>query len=272
MIKREQRRLLGVFSARLPEVGTRRVTDPRRAKSVRQPLGPMLDTILVAMAAGARSLADLERFTELLGPAARSTLGLRGRLPDTTVRNVLVELEPEEAGESLEPPPASSLGRRERVSPHLRYRLRRGRPPMDRSRSSRRARHRHPSPHRLLPARLLPSGHAAFRGATVPALEGPPHAHLRRDGGRHHRRRKWPETQTRGSRPNSLKRALLRQAGAGCHDISIRGTPPSDQSAGHGKGGVCSRVFTVRSHSMQERRWRSSRPMVDLAWGLRHPR
>lgn len=101
MIKREQRRLLGVFRARLPEVGTRRVTDPRRAKSVRQPLGPILDTILVAMAAGARSLADLERFTELLGPAARSTLGLRGRLPDTTVRNVLVELEPEEVTSGL---------------------------------------------------------------------------------------------------------------------------------------------------------------------------
>ena len=96
MIKREQRRLLGVLQARLPEVGTRRVTDPRRAKSVRQPLGPILDTILVGMVAGVRSLAELERFTELLGPGARAALGLRGRLPDTTVGNVLVDLEPEE--------------------------------------------------------------------------------------------------------------------------------------------------------------------------------
>lgn len=55
----------------------------------------MFHGILVALCTGARSLAESERLTDEISPAARKALGLKGRLPDTTARDLLVKLEPE---------------------------------------------------------------------------------------------------------------------------------------------------------------------------------
>jgi hypothetical protein len=53
------------------------------------------------MVAGCRSLAALEALTKELSPASRRAVTIPRRLPDTTVRDVLVRIEPDELRESL---------------------------------------------------------------------------------------------------------------------------------------------------------------------------
>lgn len=95
MLERLTRRLIGALRARLPDLGLEHVQDPRRRlESARWSLPHVLRATLVGLVAGCRSLADLESFTSATSRAARKALGLRGRLPDTTTRDLLVRLEP----------------------------------------------------------------------------------------------------------------------------------------------------------------------------------
>jgi len=91
--KRELKRLVGFFKVRLPELKLRTVSDPRRQASVRHRLHRVLGWCLVGMCAGAKSFAQLEAFTENVTLAVARALGLRGRLPDTTARNVIERLD-----------------------------------------------------------------------------------------------------------------------------------------------------------------------------------
>jgi len=61
----------------------------------------VLRTTLVGLAAGARSCAECESLTDELSPSARKLLGITRRLPDTTQRDILVKLSPEELRECL---------------------------------------------------------------------------------------------------------------------------------------------------------------------------
>jgi len=90
------RRMAGVMNARMPEVGLEQVADPRKAQGKRWELEPLLTAPLVAMAAGLKSFAETEKLTEEMSPAMRKKLGIKKRIPDTTMRNTAVKMDPEE--------------------------------------------------------------------------------------------------------------------------------------------------------------------------------
>jgi len=91
---RLNRRMMGVLNARLPDAELHRVDDPRRQQGQRWPLAAMLCTVLTAMLAGCKSLAQMEALTKEASTAARRKIGLKGRLPDTTARDALVRVDP----------------------------------------------------------------------------------------------------------------------------------------------------------------------------------
>jgi len=90
------RRLLGLLRARLPETRLEWGTDARRQASIRWALPTVLRAVVVSMVAGCKSLAEMEALTEEMSPAARRLLGIQRRLPDTTARQVLLGVDPEE--------------------------------------------------------------------------------------------------------------------------------------------------------------------------------
>lgn len=94
MKSRDLRRLVGALRARLPDLGARRVTDPRRRGSIKWRLDQIVRACVVGMTAGAKSLGDVETLTADMAPAARAALGLGGRLPDTTLRDTVSRLDP----------------------------------------------------------------------------------------------------------------------------------------------------------------------------------
>lgn len=89
------RRLSGVLHSRLPELGFEHVDDPRRQASINWPLPTILTLVVTAIVAKRRSLAHLESLSAEMSEASRKMLGLPRRLPDTTARDTLVELEPD---------------------------------------------------------------------------------------------------------------------------------------------------------------------------------
>lgn len=91
MNERKIRRMAGHLMARLPEVGLERVVDPREGP-VKWKLSQLVTACLVGLMAGCKSLWELEQLSEALSPAVRRKLKLRGRLPDTTLRDVLCQL------------------------------------------------------------------------------------------------------------------------------------------------------------------------------------
>jgi len=86
---------------------------------------------------------------------------------------------------------------------HLRHRLRRGRPALDRGGRERDAGHPAPSPDRLHRVGALPGHHAPVFGAQGHALEGPPQLGPRRPC-RRHCRRPYRPTSSRGLRRRTL--------------------------------------------------------------------
>jgi hypothetical protein len=94
--KRMTRRVAGMLATRLPEAGFEDVEDPRGQPWVKRPLPDILNAVSVSMAAGCKSLAEAEDLTQRLSPAMRRWLRIKGRFPDTTLRNTIVTLEPDE--------------------------------------------------------------------------------------------------------------------------------------------------------------------------------
>ena len=91
---RLSRRLAGVIRSRIPEIGFEDVEDPRRAASTAWPLPTILTSVVTAILAGCRSLSALENLSLEMSKSARKLVALRRRLPDTTVRDVLIALHP----------------------------------------------------------------------------------------------------------------------------------------------------------------------------------
>jgi len=71
-VSRKMRRMAGMMSARLPEIGLEHVSDARSARGVRWELPPLLMAPLVAMAAGLKSFSDTEKLTEEVSADAGS--------------------------------------------------------------------------------------------------------------------------------------------------------------------------------------------------------
>lgn len=101
MTGRETRRFIGALCVLLPEVRFERVPDPRRKASVKHPLPGILAASVVGLMTGKKGLGGVETLTEDVSPATRRALGIRRRLPDTTVRDVLVQVDPLEARQCL---------------------------------------------------------------------------------------------------------------------------------------------------------------------------
>ena len=96
MQPRLTRRMAGVLKARLPEIGFSEVADPRDRRGKRWPLATLLNAVTVAIVAGCKSFSETEKLTaEMSRPMAR-TLNVRRRLPDTTMRDAMVMVEPDE--------------------------------------------------------------------------------------------------------------------------------------------------------------------------------
>jgi len=77
------RRLVSVVGIRLDEAAFDQVRDGRATRGRRWSLRTLLVALTTAMVAGARSLADAERITDLLSSTARRWLGIPRRVPDT---------------------------------------------------------------------------------------------------------------------------------------------------------------------------------------------
>src|ERR1700733_447718 len=90
------RRMLGMLQARLPDAGLDRVKDPRDVRGRRWVLEVLLRAVVVALIAGCKSLAQAEALTAEMSVPLRKRLGIARRVADTTMRDVLCALDPEE--------------------------------------------------------------------------------------------------------------------------------------------------------------------------------
>jgi len=95
MAARMNRRIFGILSKRLDELGLDEIDDTRDDRGKRWRLGTLLRATLGAMVAGAKSLAKVEDLSERMSQPTRRLLGIRRRLPDTTLRNALCTIEPD---------------------------------------------------------------------------------------------------------------------------------------------------------------------------------
>ena len=93
---RMTRRLAGYLGKRLPEARLVEVEDPRDKRGRRWKLGSILTAMLSGMMSGAKGLAEVEEVTDRLSRPIRRLLGIARRISDTTMRDLLVKLEPDQ--------------------------------------------------------------------------------------------------------------------------------------------------------------------------------
>lgn len=87
------RRNVGLVAARTAELDIEGVNDPRKG-AVKVSVREALTGVLTGMVAGCKGLGELEDLTSWLGCGARKRLKLWRRLPDTTLRDLLMKLSP----------------------------------------------------------------------------------------------------------------------------------------------------------------------------------
>lgn len=91
---RMNRRLGAMLALRLEASGLDEVPDARDPRGIRWALGTLLRAVAVGVAAGAESLAKVEKLTASMAGPVRRKLGIRRRVPDTTLRDALCAIEP----------------------------------------------------------------------------------------------------------------------------------------------------------------------------------
>jgi hypothetical protein len=94
MAAQMNRRIFGMLTKRLDEAVFDQVEDRRDDRGKRWPLTSLLRAVVGAMISGSQSLSDVEALTERLSRPVRGLLGVRRRLPDTTLRSGLCGVEP----------------------------------------------------------------------------------------------------------------------------------------------------------------------------------
>jgi hypothetical protein len=90
------RRVAGVLSTRLPELQLQGVPDPRHERGRKWSLATLLRATTAGIMAGCQSLADVEHLTDEMSLPMRRQLRIARRLPDTTLRDALVAVDPQE--------------------------------------------------------------------------------------------------------------------------------------------------------------------------------
>lgn len=89
------RRVAGALGARLPELHFQEIPDPRHERGRKWSLATMLRAITAGIMAGCQSLAAVEHLTNEMSLPMRRQLGIARRLPDTTLRDTLVDVDPQ---------------------------------------------------------------------------------------------------------------------------------------------------------------------------------
>jgi predicted transposase YbfD/YdcC len=95
------KRSAGYLLARFSDLKLQLLQDSRRAAGKRWKLAVVLRTALLGMMAGCQSVADVEALTANMSRRLRQMLGIARRLPDSTLRAILVRLEPNETRKAL---------------------------------------------------------------------------------------------------------------------------------------------------------------------------
>ena len=101
MAARMNRRIFGMLSKRLDELGLDEIDDSRDERGKRWRLGTLLRACLGSMLSGAKSLAEVEALSERMSRPTRRLLGVQRRLPDTTLRNALCTIAPDKLRQPL---------------------------------------------------------------------------------------------------------------------------------------------------------------------------
>lgn len=96
------RRLIGALSVGMADAGFGSVQDPRRQQGRRWPLRTFFVSLVTGLCCGATSLRQVEYLTTHLAVGARRVLNIFRRVPDTTLRDLLVHLEPEQLHQRLQ--------------------------------------------------------------------------------------------------------------------------------------------------------------------------
>ena len=86
---------------RIPEAKLGEVADPRSLRGRRWPLETLLRVVIVSLIAGATSLAAAEHLTAEMSLAMMRLLRIGRRVPDTTLRGLLCQLDPNELRRAL---------------------------------------------------------------------------------------------------------------------------------------------------------------------------
>jgi hypothetical protein len=93
--------MYGMLRKRLDEVGLDEVPDRRDERGQRWDLGALLRSVVGAMLAGAKSLSDVEALSDRMSTPVRRLLGINRRVPDTTLRDALCTVEPDDLRKPL---------------------------------------------------------------------------------------------------------------------------------------------------------------------------
>ena len=96
LTKVDRFRTLGALIRHLPELGLGRVADPRKARGRRHRFSDLLTMALVGCTSGAKTLREVEALGQDLDPVIRKRLGVQRLVADTTLRDLLVAIDPSE--------------------------------------------------------------------------------------------------------------------------------------------------------------------------------
>lgn len=92
MVNREVRRSAGFIARANADLALHEVEDPRSERGRGWVLPALLRALFIGLMSGCASLAETERLTGALSPALRPKLGLHRRVPDTTLRGLVMKL------------------------------------------------------------------------------------------------------------------------------------------------------------------------------------
>lgn len=106
------RRVAGVLAARLPELQLEEVDDPRSEHGRCWSLATLLRTMIVGLAAGRRSLAEVEHLSDEMSLPMRRMLRIGRRVPDTTMRDVAIRIDPHQLRRRLRQQAKAALRRK----------------------------------------------------------------------------------------------------------------------------------------------------------------
>ena len=101
MTERSVRRIFRFLKTKSTSLKLFRLSDPRRVQGREWSLSTLLHGVVLGMLSGCRSLKDTESLTARLAKGTRRLLGIRARIPDTTLRDILCRLDWVELREAL---------------------------------------------------------------------------------------------------------------------------------------------------------------------------